>query len=388
MKKSFLFVTVAQLAMCSVLYISSCRDDEQEFLIQPKQDTTLDSDTTAKMSASKLASESQGESDDLPPVEDLEIDTSTLEYSQRAVRNVGINNNYELKSYDIVVVSPDESIGTVTAKCDGHVLTGGVYHGTTVVAEVVSVAPNYEFVGWMSGNEVVSSALSYAFTATTDIELVASFRYYSLRAVDLGLSVRWANGNLGATSPDKYGDYFAWGETAAFGKEDYSNSMNYEYNLPHTYVKTFYSWLTYKFCRGLNPTMTKYCTNEEYGINDGRTMLLPTDDAAHVIAKSNWRIPTPQEMNELISKCTWVWTSLNGVGGFQVFGPSGKSIFLPAAGCRGYSSQRDGDNGYYWTSSIDEYYQCNAYCLYFCPNHVSKSYIGRYLGQSIRAVRE
>lgn len=134
----------------------------------------------------------------------------------------------------------------------------------------------------------------------------------NVKAVDLGLSVKWATCNVGANSSEGYGGYYAWGETEE--KNDYSIE-------------------TYKWSNG-DYYFTKYCTDSKYGIVDGKSTLCLEDDVAHVKWGGNWRIPTYQEMYELLEKCTWTWTSFNGVNGCIVTGPSGNSIFLPAAGYR------------------------------------------------------
>ena len=123
--------------------------------------------------------------------------------------------------------------------------------------------------------------------------------------VDLGLSVMWATCNVGATTPEEYGDYFAWGETEA---------------------KQNFSWEIYKWCNGTKSTITKY------NATDGLTTLLPEDDAAHVNWGGQWRMPTKEELTELREQCTWKWVTINGIKGNKVIGPNGNSIFLPAGG--------------------------------------------------------
>ena len=188
-------------------------------------------------------------------------------------------------------------------------------------------------------------------------------------AVDLGLSVKWATCNVGATKPEDYGDYFAWGETTP---------------------KKQYDWTTYKYCKGTNKTMTKYCNNSSYGNNgftDNKTVLDPEDDAATVNWGGSWRMPTDAEMTELREKCTWTWTTQNGVNGYKVVGPNGNSIFLPAAGYMGISSLNDaGSGGYYWSSSLYTSYPSGAYGVGFSSSRVIRFDINRCLGQSVRPV--
>ncbi len=153
-------------------------------------------------------------------------------------------------------------------------------------------------------------------------------------AIDLGLpsGTKWASCNVGASSPEEYGGYYAWGETEE---------------------KEVYDLSTYKWCNGSYYSMTKYCTSTSYGTVDGKTTLDPEDDVAHVKWGGNWHMPTSAEKHELYDNCSSEWTTLNGVYGRKFTGPNGNSIFLPAAGSR----RRDklyylGSEGYYWSSSL------------------------------------
>ena len=184
--------------------------------------------------------------------------------------------------------------------------------------------------------------------------------------VDLGLSVKWANCNIGANSPEEYGDYFAWGETDP---------------------KSTYDWSTYKWCNGSSNTQIKYCTNSSYGTIDNKTVLEATDDAATVNWGGAWRMPTDAEWTELREKCTWTWTTQNGVKGYKVTSKSnGKSIFLPAAGYReGSLLKYAGSYGNYWSSSLRTDVPYLTYCLNFLSD-VRRADYSRYIGQSVRPV--
>lgn len=159
------------------------------------------------------------------------------------------------------------------------------------------------------------------------------------RFVDLGLSVKWATCNVGATTPEEYGDYFAWGEVEP---------------------KEYYDWLTYRYYDGSK--FTKYCTSNSYGIVDNKIVLDLKDDAATVNWGGNWRMPTKAEQDELKCNCTWEWITLNGVNGYKVIGPKGNSIFLPAAGCMYEGSIINvGSFGCFWSSSLHVGGPYNAY---------------------------
>jgi len=182
--------------------------------------------------------------------------------------------------------------------------------------------------------------------------------------VDLGLSVKWATFNVGATKPEESGDYFAWGETEP---------------------KSNYSWSTYKWCNGSNNTLTKYNTMSSYGTVDNKTVLDPEDDAAHVNWGGSWRMPTDEEWTELRTKCTWTWTTENGVKGSKLTGPNGKSIFLPAAGFRDVTYlYRAGSIGYYWSSALYAF-PSFAWAVFFDSDNVVSA-PSRHDGFSVRPV--
>lgn len=200
--------------------------------------------------------------------------------------------------------------------------------------------------------------------------------------VDLGLSVKWATFNVGATKPEEYGDYFAWGET-----EPYYSSQD-----PLTWKdgkSSGYYWPSYKFELGTdyNGPFSKYVTNSSYGTVDNKTVLDPEDDAAHVYWGDSWRMPTDAEWTELRDNCTWTWTTENGVKGRKVTGPNGKSIFLPAAGGR-LDTYLDGagSNGNYWSSSLNTDFPYGACYVYFYSVDVGRYNLYRCYGQSVRPV--
>ncbi|MCQ2288170.1 MAG: serine/threonine protein kinase [Muribaculaceae bacterium] len=175
--------------------------------------------------------------------------------------------------------------------------------------------------------------------------------------VDLGLpgGVLWATCNVGADKPEDYGKYFAWGETKGYAKGK-SHSFDV-YNL------------SYKEDRDLDAS----------------------HDAATANWGSGWRMPTFQEIEDLVDSryTTTEWVTENGVEGRKITSKSnGNSIFLPAAGCRyGASLGFEGSSGYYWSCSLDADYSYGAYDLYFSSSSIARSYSYRYIGQSVRAVR-
>lgn len=156
--------------------------------------------------------------------------------------------------------------------------------------------------------------------------------------VDLGLSVRWASCNMGASKPEEYGDFYSWGET---------------------WPKDEYSWFTYYYGNGSasRRELTKYNTNRNYGTVDNMTYLDLSDDAAFSKWGAPWHVPTVENIDELRTKCTWTWTTVNGVNGYRVTskvkGYTDRSIFLPAAGImQNQMLLEEGYIGCYWANSL------------------------------------
>lgn len=215
-------------------------------------------------------------------------------------------------------------------------------------------------------------------------------------AVDLGLSVKWASSNLGASLPEEYGDYYAWGDPNPY----YSS---FDPLIWENGKESGYVWTSYKWCNGSENTLTKYCTDSSYGYNgftDYKTRLDPEDDAAHVHLGDKWRLPTFEELEELRDKCTTEWTTKNGVIGRLVTGPNGNSIFFPTSGgFFGQTHKYAGDSGYYWSSSlnIDPSVRVGSPTMYAYTYMVSNSISSEYhltsynrghVGGSIRPVYE
>ena len=205
----------------------------------------------------------------------------------------------------------------------------------------------------------------------------------TMEYVDLGLpsGLKWAKCNLGASKPSDYGDFYAWGEIA---------------------TKT--TWAVWEFYKWMQSGQSEWKYITKYTIADGETeaiwydssgnfigdnitTLVAADDAATQQLGSPWRMPTVDEINELLDKCTWTWTTQNGVNGHQVDGPNGNAIFLPATG---YISDlfiiNRGDLGYYWSSSLSPSSH-DASLFYFDSVNHAWAYEHRRCGLSVRPVR-
>ncbi len=190
--------------------------------------------------------------------------------------------------------------------------------------------------------------------------------------VDLGLpsGTLWATCNVGANTPEEYGDYFAWGETAP---------------------KNYYDWSTYKWCKGSYNTLTKYCTESDYGYNgftDGKKELDASDDAATANWGSGARMPSSEQIQELRDNCSWQWTQRNGVYGQQGTGLNGSTIFLPATGYFWYGLlYHAGMDGSYWSRTLRPSNSDLAYNLLVTSGHGYQYYNFRDYGHTVRAVR-
>ncbi len=196
-------------------------------------------------------------------------------------------------------------------------------------------------------------------------------------AVDLGLSVMWASCNVGATAPEEYGNYYAWGETE---------------------TKSEYSWSTYKWGSG-ETSLTKYNTNSSNGTVDNIVELQMEDDVAIAKLGSNWRMPTSSEYQELINNCSYSWITYNGIQGIRFSsnkaGYTDKWIFFPAAGYLGdviSTPVQVGDRGCYWTSSLRDNITRDAFILDFNSNDQVGDFISnggvsvRLCGHTVRPV--
>ena len=203
--------------------------------------------------------------------------------------------------------------------------------------------------------------------------------------VDLGVSVYWATCNLGAETPEQYGDYYAWAEVEPFYADGQalSEAPSWKPGKEGGYV-----WGSLKYNpSGDGKTFTRYNNS------DRQVTLLEEDDAASVRLGSPWRMPTSEEFDELLEDCTWTWkTNYQGTGinGYLVSG-NGNAIFLPAASARRGTAlfggvEGFGTDGNYWSSS--RYYVDYGISLWFAQSYHGTQSIGRDWGYPIRPVRE
>ena len=282
-------------------------------------------------------------------------------------------------SFQTAVALPSVTTASVTDITANSALVGGTItndgNGTISARGVsykIAVEDNWTDVVITSTNATFSTTLNLSPSTTYVVRAYATNEagtgygeettFATLSAhpyVDLGLpsGLLWATCNVGADSPEDYGDYFAWGETTP---------------------KSTYTWDNYQF--GTSTALTKY--NE----SDGLTTLLPEDDAATANWGDGWRMPTRVECQELLNNTTWSSVQQNGVDGLLITGPNGNSIFLPWAGrYDGSNLQNAGRMGYFWMNVL------NAPKWARCVNFSYSAWEGdkdRYCGYSVRPVRD
>lgn len=202
--------------------------------------------------------------------------------------------------------------------------------------------------------------------------------------VDLGLpsGLLWATCNVGASKPEDYGDYFAWGASKPQSVYDWVNTP-YQTQDTKSYSST-------KYTKYLGSTTSLFQDSSALDSEVMKTILDPEDDAAHVNWGGSWRMPTKEEQDELIdmNNCTWRWTTQNGVNGYKVTSKrNNNSLFLPAEGYRSDGGlYLEGSFGCYWSSSLSEDNPCYAYCLSLSSTDVCTNYYFRELGHSVRPV--
>ena len=276
-----------------------------------------------------------------------------------------VNGNRSL----VAIFTPNNNftIAVSASPTNGGTVSGGGTYQMGQSCTVRAVPYNgYSFSKWTEYGVNVSSNANYTFTVNGYRVLVANFVYNggggSHEYVDLGLpsGTLWATCNIGASTPEDYGNCYAWGETQP---------------------KSVYDWSNYRYCMGSSNTLTKYCQNSSFGYEgytDNLTILQSGDDAATVNWGTGWRTPKKDEWMELYSHTTITWTTQNGVSGRLFTATNGNSIFLPAAR----------SVGRYWSSSLAT--NSNppyAWYFGFDVNQLMYNTGHRSIGYSVRAVR-
>ena len=282
---------------------------------------------------------------------------------------ITVKTNDGAKTATCSVTVKAATVAVTGVSLDKNSLSLRVGDVSTLTATVMPSNATDKSVTWSSSNTAIATVSSTGVVtannvgsavitvATNDGNLTASCSvsvgYAIPGIVDLGIGVKWGSFNLGAVKPEDSGYYYPWG-----------------YTEPQAFSHNDFIWFfldSYKWYYSPDRTLTKYCSNASYGRNgytDNKNVLDKEDDAAYVNLGSQWRLPTAGDYSLLQEKCSWEWKSVNGVGGYEVTGPNGNSIFLPAAGYGYFTEFHDfGALGHCWSSSLKTEYPYNAYAL-------------------------
>ena len=338
----------------------------------------------------------------LPGTAEVALSYSTPEYLKMAV----INTDFAAVLSGITGQS-DYSRTSVFSATYTSTLNGEPYSKTLIDSQSITFRRNRKSILTLTIDHNylgVNATLSFVveggdmevdesdFTGTIDTD--ASATVSIPEAVDLGLSVKWAACNLCETgfvsSPEKFGDYYAWGEI-----EPYYSSLESPVTWKDSKSAGF-AWASYSLCDESYSDLTKYNTDTNFGAVDNKTVLEGTDDAAHAKLGGYWRMPTEAEWEALHSNCTWTWSSnynSTGIGGMivtsNIEGYKDKSIFLPAAGFR-YSTYFTNSGSYchYWSSVLGTSYPYLARGFTIGSSDFIGDNVNRCYGFSVRPVSE
>ena len=301
----------------------------------------------------------------------VSADASDIQYNSATISgSLDVQSEGSFSKSAVLYYSSSEStLEGLKSKGTGKTLTLGADGSYCETLSSLSPSTSYNYV-------VVAKVDDVEFVSTIGDFLTPALPFEPL--VDLGLSVKWASCNLGASKPTEYGGYYQWA-----GTEDVSDTGIYldVSNCPyHTGSDKYSGW-------------TKYITESYYGTVDNKTVLESMDDAASVALGGEWRMPTDEEWTELrnTGNCSWTWTTIDGVNGYKVqskkSGYTDNWIFLPAAGYRCSDFLDDvGSDGYYWSSSLTTGNPSCAYIMSFLSGNFDRYYYYRYYGLSVRPV--
>ncbi len=293
----------------------------------------------------------------------------------RAVRNGGTPYAISLSTPSAVEFKSEESSKQIAintnyvwrASCSESWCTLSPASGTQNGMLTISVAEN---TGEQRSAVVVVRAgdLISAVTVTQKSEMKPG------TAIDMGLpsGTLWADMNVGAETPEDYGEFYAWGETCQ---------------------KSTYNWSTYKYCAGTDRSLTKYCNMGDYGFDslvDNLTTLTSADDVATENWGTDWRMPTNKDVEELIEYTTFEQTTQNDVVGYKLTSKAnGNSIFLPLAGFRDEESLKcEGKEGNYWAAEAYEF-PSSAYYMFLNKEKAPRLLTAlRMYGMNVRPVKD
>jgi hypothetical protein len=287
--------------------------------------------------------------------------------------------------------------GTATYSVASKAFAAGQLYTLNITVNLRAVGTTTAITGWTSEGTVTVNPVLNAPAGVV--------------AVDMGNGLKWANMNIGARTETDCGDYFAWGATTPF----YVTHDAYGNEITGQWIdgKTAYDWANYPFMQSGqsdNLHITKYtaaCLRKSGIWYNGSTFKGDNgdgvehkdfasydyaDDAARQNWGVNWRTPTDAEWTWLRENCTWTWTTQGGVNGSlvrsNVAGYTDKTIFLPATGYRNNAGLYNAGYGYYWSSSLYEYYSDKAMSVFLSSSTVGRESSSRCYGYSVRPVTE
>lgn len=295
-------------------------------------------------------------------------------------------------------LTPGADDGTITLK--DVTLTSAASTKLYVVLPPGTVSSGINATLTMSDGKTAEGSLGVgAITVEGNKYYIAGVNEFTLQAaheyVDLGLpnGTLWATMNVGATSPEESGDFFAWGETTGYSSSSNSDGRSFDW--------ASYKWMTsgqsdwnyinkYTFADGQGGDGAIWYSGGSF-IGDNKTVLESADDAASANWGSAWRMPTNDEWKELVNNTDNEVATINGVNGRKFMKKTDHSvfIFLPLAGYReGTDLNGQGSDGNYWSSELSEYYSDVAWMLYFFSSGSVDAGLtrNRYLGYSVRPV--
>lgn len=285
----------------------------------------------------------------------------------------------QLQSSFGVVLSPDrDAVVPIDGQYGAPVRTLSFNQGqeATLRYNNLRTATVYYYTTFVTANGRQYDSAVKSFT-TIDETAFAGNAPSGVQALDMGLpsGTKWANMNVGAETVTSPGLFFAWGEAQGYLQDGSDGHL--------------FGWTSYKWCNGSRSSQTKYCTNGGYGNFDNKDILDLADDAAYINWGENWRMPTSEEMKELIDHTHSEWTTVDGVDGYLFTSKTTDNrIFLPAAGSRvSESNYENGTDCYFWTSTLDEDSPYAARYLRFYVDRVFLGSLFRYYGMNIRPVQ-
>ena len=305
---------------------------------------------------------------------DFSIDISTEDVTDLSVRTVTLRGKMHINSIDEMSGTACFLYSTIVSDLE-ELKTKGMQVDAATVAEDGSFSVELPYTSVNTQYYYVASSTVEGKTEYGELVSFSTLPYAEPEAVDLGLSVKWASFNLGATKPEEYGGHYQWA-----GTEDVSDMS----------IQIFWDNCPYHTGTNRDIEWTKYVAESSYGPVDNLTTLEACDDAATVNLGGTWRMPTISEWVELrdSENSTWTWTTIDGINGYRVRSKhNSNSIFLPAAGIR--SEDRLGDfNEFadYWSSTHLPEITFYAYKLDFHSEAVHKYYCNRFYGLSVRPV--